>query len=236
MSIFGNKMPDAEIFFEEPNALALAKAIERSDVKAIRQSASGIDINKQHVRGMTFLNWAFAHLSYESAEALVELGADPHIETEGVSPLSWAMDFKDIRWLTMLVESGADVNTKQYKSPLWFTIITSDNWEHFDYLLDNGLDIEAASESGQTGLFRLAAHRAYGQVLKLIDKGADIHVVTTGGLSFAREVQDIEVATDHPEYENREKVIMILEKEGYQFPVPSAKEVREQRAKEQLDK
>ena len=236
MNIFGNKVPDAEIFFEEPKALTLAKAIERSDIKAIRQSGPGIDINKQHVRGMTFLNWAFAHLNYDSAEALVKLGADPHIETEGISPLSWAMDYKDIRWLTLLVESGADINTRSNGAPLWFDTIISDNWQHFDYLLSKGVNLKASNEIGETVIFRLAAYHAYGQTLKLIEKGVDVHGITIGGLSFARRVQNRDVESNHPEYENREKVIKILEKEGYQFPVPSAKEVREQRAKEQLDK
>jgi len=226
-----NKIPDAEIFFEESKALELAQAIERSDTKTIRQHASTIDINKQHVRGMTFLNWAFAHLKYESAETLVELGADPHIETEGISPLSWAMDFKDIRWLKLLIESGADFNTKSKKSPLWFDTIVSENWQHFDYLLKEGVNIDATNEIGETVIFELAAYRAYGQLLKLVENGADIHIVTVGGLSFARQVQNREVPSDHPEFENREKIIKLLEKEGYRFPVPSAKETREQWAK-----
>jgi len=233
MNVFRKKMPDAETFFEEPRALALAKAIEKGDTKAIQQSASKLDINQQHVRGMTFLNWAFAHLNYESTELLLELGADPHIETEDVSPLSFAMDHKDIRWLKLFVESGADVNRMGNSSPLWFSTMFAGNWPHFDYLLEKGVDVNAATDIGSTAIFRLASLREYGQVLKLIEKGANIQVETSGGLSFAREVQDSEVATDHPEYENREKVITLLEQKGIHFPVPSAKEVREQRSKNQ---
>ena len=228
MNITGKKTPDAEEFFKDSKALALAHAIEKGDIKAIRKTVVETDINKQHFRGMTFLNWAFAHSNFESAEALVELGADPHIETEGVSPLSWAMDFKEVRWLKLLVESGADIDTKGGTSPLWFDTIISDNWEHFDYLLSKGVDLSATNKIGETVIFSLAEHGSYQQVLKLIEKGVDVNVVLTGGLSFAHLVQESEVASGHPEYENREKVIKILEKEGYRFPVLSPKEVRKQ--------
>jgi len=95
------------------------------------------------------------------------------------------------------------------------------------------VNVNATSDIGSTAIFRLASLREFEQVLKLIEKGADVQVETTGGLSFAREVQDSEVATDHPEYKNREKVIELLEQKGIRFPVPSAKEVREQRPKDQ---
>ena len=176
MKFTGERMPDAEEFFEDSKALELARAIEKGDVKAIRKSVTETDINKRHIRGMTFLNWSFAHSNFESAETLVELGADPHIETEGVSPLSWAMDFKEIRWLKLLVESGADINAKKGSSPLWFDTITSDNWEHFDYLLSKGVDVNATSKIGETVIFPLTSYRDYGQVLKLIDKLSLIHI------------------------------------------------------------
>jgi len=230
---FKNRSSDAEEFFKETQALVLAQAIERGDVEAIRQAASRTDINKQHIRGMTFLMWAFTNLNYDSAEVLVELGANSHIETEGISPFSWSVHFKDIRWLRLLVESGADIDAKGGTAPIWFDTIISDNWEHFDYLLSKGVDLSATNGIGETAIFRLTSYRDYGQVLKLIEKGVDVHIVLTSGLSFARRVQNREVASDHPEYENREKVIKILEKEGYRFPVPSAKDVREQWVKEE---
>jgi len=211
------KMPEAEAFFDEPRSLALAQAIEQGDVKVIRENASDLDINQPHVRGMTYLNWAVAHLNYDSAEALLALGADSLIETEGSSPLSLALNFEDIRWLKLFVDSGADINTKRDDSPLWFSAIPAKNGQHIDYLLSKGLDVNASNGIGHTAIFKLAAYRAYGQVLNFIENGADVHAVSVDGLSFARRVQERDVATGHPEYENREQVIKILAKEGYRF-------------------
>jgi len=233
MSLFNKKMPDAQVFFQEPQALKLAHAIEKGDVNTIRQSAAKLDINQPHGRGMTFLSWAFAHLNYESAEALVALKANPHIETEGVSPFGWTMDMDEIRWLKLLVNSGANINSKGGDTPLWFSTIYSGNWEHFDYLLSEGVDVNAASKNGRTAIFVLTTFEQYGRVLKLIDKGADIEVVTTGDTSFAYQVQRNPVENDHPEYVNRVKVIKLLEQKGISFPVLSPKEIREQRAKAQ---
>ena len=129
MNIFGKKMPDTDVFFKEPRALKLAQAIESGNVKLIREAGSELDINQPHERGMTFLTWAFANFEYESAEALLKLNADPHIETESHSPFSLALRYKDIRWLALLVENGADINIKSDNSPIWFDLLIGGNWE-----------------------------------------------------------------------------------------------------------
>jgi len=226
-------MPDTEIFFEEKHALELAKAIERGDIDDINQIAPRLDINQPHIRGMTFLNWAFANLQYESAAALIALKADPHVETESHSPLSQALEYEDDRWITLLIENGADINAKSNNSPIWYDLILRENWQRLDYLLNKGLNLNATNSIGESAIFRLAAYMHYGQVVKLIEQGADIHLVTKADLSFARRVQDREVASDHPEFKNREKVIKLLEKAGYQFPVPGPEEIRAQRASNQ---
>ncbi len=101
--------------------------------------------------------------------------------------------------------------------PFWFSAIPAKNGQHIDYLLSKGLDVNASNGIGHTAIFKLAAYRAYGQVLNFIENGADVHAVSVDGLSFARRVQERDVATGHPEYENREQVIKILAKEGYRF-------------------
>jgi hypothetical protein len=226
MGATGKKMPDTETFFRGEQALALAKAIEKGDVETIRQLSAELDINQPQLRGMTYLNWAFAHEQFESAEALLALQANPEVETDGVSPLELAMKMDDIRWLKLLVESGADINRRKNATPLWFETLLAHHWQHLDYLLKQGIDVNAADGAGNTAIINLAGMEQYGQVLKLIDKGADISAVSNSGLSFAYEVQESTVPETSPEYANRQKVIGLLGAQGVSLPVPSPREVR----------
>lgn len=177
---------------------------------------------------MTFLNWAFAHLKFESAKALVAQKADPHMETEGSSPFGISMHFDGVRWLKLLVESGADISTKVKGSPAWFSIIYTKNWSHLDYLIDKGVSVNASDKAGNTAIMSMASLEEYEQALKLIDQGADITVVPPGHASFAYDVYSNPVESDHAEYENRERVIKLLEQKRYQLP--GAKPERNSRA------
>ena len=229
MNLLSSKVPDAETFFNTPESLNLAKAIEKGDVKTIQRLGKKLDINKQYIRGMTFLNWAVAtHQEFDSAKALLSLCADPHIETEEISPLSLAMTMDDIRWLKLLVEAGANINQKKGSWPLWWDTFYARNWDHLDYILEKGVDVNATDSTGSTAIISLAGLERYEKVLKLIEKGADVTVVTSSGLSFAYEVQESTVPKTSPEYKNRQKVIKILEEKGIAFPVPSPREIRDQ--------
>jgi hypothetical protein len=221
------QMPDAHEIFDDPKSLAMALAIESSDVVLIEELAQVIDINTTWGdKGMTFLMWAFAQKELPAFKTLLSLGADTETWVDGTSPLDFAM-MEDVQWLKPLVEAGINVNQKtESGTPVWFVALSARNWDVIDYLLDNGLDVNAQDSVGYTAIMELAATQQYDQVVKLIDNGADISLTTKTGNSFAYHVQMSTPAKSSPQYRHRQKVLNILQQHGVVLPVPGPRDSR----------
>ncbi|MEJ2622125.1 MAG: hypothetical protein P8163_18305 [Candidatus Thiodiazotropha sp.] len=203
-------MPKAETFFQEAEALVVARAIEANDLARLETSLARVDPNQPHKRGMTYLNWAFALNHMDAARVLLAHGADPSLETEGVSPWMLAMKMEDIRWLQMLVEAGMDINLKQHGSPVWFETYLAGNWDHLDYLLAQGIDLNATDRVGNTAAMDLARLEHYGELLKLLKLGADVKHVSRSGATLSGIVEKTIPSRDSLEFRNREKVLEFL--------------------------
>jgi ankyrin repeat protein len=209
-----SKMPKAENFFEDPQTLAVAKAISAGDSVALELQLEQVNINQPHVRGMTYLNWAFANNQYEAAKVLLTHNADPYLETDEISPLTLAMKMDDIRWLKLLVETGVDINKKKHGTPLWFETYLAGNWGHLEYLLNHGLDVNATDGVGNTALMDLARLDHYGVVIKLLEHGVNASHQSASGATLASIVQNHIPPPNSQEYQNRKKVIELLEERG----------------------
>lgn len=227
--------PDANEFFKTPETLALAKAVEDGKIEKVKQLAANLDINTVGHRGMTFLMWAWANLEIDSFKTLLQLGADPNVVVEGRTPLSSAIRMPETDWVQALVEAGVDVNEKLGNRPTWMGLIYGENWHNLDYLLDHGIDIHADDGTGATAIFPLAGFGHYEQVMKLIERGADVTIETEAGLRFAYRVQTSLPRGDNAETEMRyrDEVVRILKSKGIFFPVPNPRRVRAMRRETQ---
>jgi|GEM_PF-1976985 len=222
-------MPDANQFFTTANSLAMATAIEQGDIAQMQALVLSVDINAKHRRGMTYLMWSVANLQLASAKTLLALGADSSIDVEDVSYLSFAMNAEDISWLQAFVDNGGDLQQMKKGSPVWFDVIYSQRWTHLDYLIEQGVDINAVSDSGNSLILKLASLDEYAQIEKLINLGANIKQTNSAGVSFAYSVQASQLSPKSPQYLYREKVIAQLSQQGIQLPVPAPREVLKQR-------
>ncbi len=73
----------AEEYFDDPQVVALCKAIEANDLKEIeRLVQAGANVNAQGKGKMTPLMWAFPDNKLERFELLLKHGADPNVITE----------------------------------------------------------------------------------------------------------------------------------------------------------
>ncbi|HIO97114.1 MAG TPA: hypothetical protein EYG71_04210 [Leucothrix sp.] len=226
----GMNKRNASNYFSDPIALEMAEAIDRSDTQAIKKLAKNIDINTKGKRGMTFLIWAMGGELIESYKTLLSLGIDTEAGLIGeedsiTTPLDIATGL-ELPWMKLLLEAGSDIN-QHIGRPRWWGASLGNNWEVFDYLLlQPELDINAQSSSGYTEIMNLAGHENYKQVLKLLNKGADIHLTTRRGNSFAYRVQTSVPHKNHKQFPYYQQVLKFLKGKGIVFPVKGPRELR----------
>jgi hypothetical protein len=73
----------AEDYFDDPQVIALCKAIEASNLVEIdRLVAAGANVNAQGKDKMTPLLWAYPDSNLQRFKRLLELGADPNVVIE----------------------------------------------------------------------------------------------------------------------------------------------------------
>jgi len=122
------------------------------------------------------LHAAIAKGDYANALKMIEQGTD--IETKdpgaGASPLHYAVMKGEMPLVGLLVQRGADVNsrTKSGTSPL-HTAVLYGRYEVAEYLLDKGSNVNAKSASGATPL-SLAVAANFQRIEKMLrNRGAN---------------------------------------------------------------
>ncbi|MDI1227426.1 MAG: ankyrin repeat domain-containing protein [bacterium] len=89
------------------------KAVDEQDVDNIRfYVTDGADPDQKNEKGFTLLQHAMIHRKYDSAEALLEMGADPDIavEAHGETPLHYAAREGNAHLIGVMLHKLADVN------------------------------------------------------------------------------------------------------------------------------
>ncbi|PHM08954.1 ankyrin repeat domain-containing protein [Nostoc sp. 'Peltigera malacea cyanobiont' DB3992] len=148
----------------------------------------GLDANSKLARGFTKgESWLMAAISSKNSnivKLLLDHGANlnGNIEFKDVSPLhrASAIGCQDI--CKVLIDRGADVNTKgKYgKSPLYF----ASQFGHKDvveFLLDCGADVNALDFKKSSSLFVAAQNHHLEVVKSLLSRGAQVNVTDDEG-------------------------------------------------------
>lgn len=126
------------------------------------------------------LSKAIDDKNFNNALILLDFGANPNIEINGLTILMKAVEDKnntDIALLIKLIEKGAKVN---YKNDLYgYTALhiaaEMSNIKALEFLLKNGAYVNESSYKGATPLIRAVRQNASKKVIKmLINYGADI--------------------------------------------------------------
>ena len=121
------------------------------------------------------LHSAIAKGDYANAMKMIEQGTDIEAKDTGpgASPLHYAVMKGSLPMIGMLLQRGADVNsrTKSGTTPL-HTAVLYNHFESAEYLLDKGAEVNSKSSSGVTPL-ELARTAKYKHIEKLLrDRGA----------------------------------------------------------------
>lgn len=208
-------MRGASDFFNTPNTLKMANAIERNNIEEIKELSKILDINYQGKDDMSFLLWSFLKHQHTAMDTLLKLGANPNISIGDTYLLAYIASNYDITWLKLLDSYNVNLNQKRKTgTPIMFETIIADKWENLLYFLDHGADINLRDHAGYSAIMRLADLGEYEHVFELIKRGADLKKTSPYGYSLASSVKVSVPQKGTNEYMYRKKVIEVLKKEG----------------------
>lgn len=164
---------------------ALADAIEKKDLAAVRALIGDSDVNAAQPDGMTALHWAAHHDDLETAKALIAARANPKAENRyGVTPLSLACTNGNAAMIALLLDVGADPNAALSggETPL-MTAARTGKPGPVKALLARGASIDAKLPQGQTALMWAAADGHTAVVEALLAAGADFRTPLASGFT-----------------------------------------------------
>lgn len=173
----GGSGRQASDLFADERARELARAVSAGDRKAIRELvADGSPLDARGTDDITVLQWAIRENQHGALLTLLELGADVEQAGHGgTTALHTAAVVSNPRHLRTLLEHGADPDLPHAvtrETPL-MAAAGSRTDEHFRLLLKHGADVHLADRNGDTALHVAAMVNAGGQVLTLLEMGAD---------------------------------------------------------------
>lgn len=180
---------DPALSFDNPETLALARAIAAGDEAAVRALAGGgASLARQGKDGITLLQWSMLEDRPDMLRLLLELGADPaQIGYNGMTALHAAAGAQGKPFLRILLESGAnpDLRDGRTEAPVIDQALMTGNRDAVFLLLADKANPNLADRQGDTPLHVAAQISDYGSLLVLLEAGADPTIRNRAGQTFA---------------------------------------------------
>ncbi|TDE94949.1 ankyrin repeat domain-containing protein [Occultella glacieicola] len=189
----GGSGPDVAEHFPDDDDAELARAVAAGDSGAVaRLVADGADPDARGADDLTMLQWAILVENADGLAALLDAGADPDLNgSAGKTPLEDTVDVNTSdaaseELVPILLAAGADVNAANSITgvmALGAACVTSSDLA-IDLLLGAGADPDGADANGSRPLHDCARVNRGGQLVVLLDAGADPLAETSGGATF----------------------------------------------------
>ena len=169
----------ADKYFDDPQAIALCKAIEANDLEEMdRLIVAGANVNAKGFGGMTPLLWAYPENHPERLQRLLEHGADPNV------PLS-----HDFKMRGSIVRPGDSVTHLACETSFD---------KYFDYVFSHGGDPNLVHPRSQKtpiySLIRGQANDKNRKVKRLIALGANLNANNNNKFTGYRTPADCAVS------------------------------------------
>lgn len=128
--------------------------------------------------------WYLKTVPVEIAEVLLDAGVPvDEGDNEGDTPLFYAIERRNVEFVSLLIKRGADVNKKSKDheiTPLYLAAQINDV-SLVNLLLSNGADVNAKIKSGWTALHGACSDNSHQIIGILLKRGADINAENEDG-------------------------------------------------------
>ncbi len=179
--------PMTDDAFSSPDTAPLAAAVSRGDADEVRRLLAGRDPDARGRDGATLLVQAIVDGRRNSAQALLDAGADPNLPAQGgETPMHAAAFARDPALLALLLAHGGDpdvANPATGATPLVAAILGPGS-DRVRALLDAGADPAIADRLGDTPLHTAARTNDGTSLLLLVARGAPPLATNRRGRSF----------------------------------------------------
>lgn len=176
----------------------LMRAVAQNNIIDVdRQLANNAKVNETNTFGCTATLWAVSFAYEDILALLLTSGADVNqTDAIGRSPLMVAAQRGALSIVKNLVSAGADLfhvqlggEHEQGNTALHYAAERAQNSAVIGYLLEQGLDIDAVNEAGQSALMHAARRGNLENIQILLKAGANPHLNDKNGdtaLGFAK--------------------------------------------------
>ena len=183
---FMNKYAPENFF--EGKELAAARAIKARENSKLPELLQGLDLNKPGKKEMTLLWFAIQEKNFEAIQIIVKSGAEP--DKQGVQGLGTAVSFalqnKDLRYLTAMLDGGLSVNhVVENNTSLIQRAAGAEgaSLEHVKLLVERGANLETKDSLGVTALITAMDTNQPDRAIYLVEKGANVNAIENSGVS-----------------------------------------------------
>jgi hypothetical protein len=233
----------ANYYFEESKSLALLDAAMAGKLATAKDLvAKGADPNAEgplhnpHNR-LRLLHYAIAAHNGQAVRVLVEVGADPELNTIGGGgpAFLFAVTLDNVDMLSLLIDLRPikELSNEMLRHLLFESVIRS-RPRCLDLLLQKGAPIDFRDKSGYTVMMRALDAQEYDLAEHLILQGASVAIEAKGGMTPAYSIEyDLQkFKPGSPTYNKVLHIKKMMEERGAVFPALSPAEVRAKRGKQ----
>jgi uncharacterized protein len=231
-------------YFKDPLALKLLAAARAGDLLAAKAAiAEGASPNEEgpmdnQINRMRLLHYAVAAKDANAVRTLIELGADPAMDTLALgSPLVFVVYMNQVDMLKTILDAKPVASLpKETQTTLLFNAVKLGRPECIDVFLSKGMSPDLRDPQGFTPMMRALGLLDLPMAIDFLNRGASLDVQTPNGVTPANQLQFLfDRQENNPELnigilaDELTELKFLMLSQGVKFPTPKPSDLRKEK-------